>query len=76
MGGIISDLEVRPCGWTELSGRFDRLSGMLILELHGAEVSQGRVQLSGVVDFLDEPGKVGSDVLERFVGGQVNSLDL
>jgi hypothetical protein len=34
---------VRPCGWTESSRRFDRLPGVSILELHGAEISQRRV---------------------------------
>ena len=34
---------VRPCGWTELSRRFDRLPGVLIFELRGTEIAQGRV---------------------------------
>jgi hypothetical protein len=35
---------VRPCGWTDSSGSFDRLLGVLILKLHGAEITQGRMQ--------------------------------
>ena len=35
-----------PSGWTESSRRFDRLPGVLILELHGAEIAKGRVQPS------------------------------
>jgi hypothetical protein len=34
---------VRPSGWTELSYCFDRLPGVLIFELLGAEIAQGRV---------------------------------
>jgi hypothetical protein len=34
---------VRPCGWTESSRCFDRLPGVLILELHRAEIAEGRV---------------------------------
>ena len=30
---------VRPCGWTESSWRFDRLAGVLILELRWAEIA-------------------------------------
>ena len=37
---------VRPWGWTVSSRCFDRLLGVLILELHGAEIAQGRVQAS------------------------------
>jgi MFS transporter, OFA family, oxalate/formate antiporter len=43
-GEIFSLFGVRPCGWTESSGSFDHLLGMLILKLHRAEVAQGRVQ--------------------------------
>ena len=35
---------VRPCGWTKSSGSFDRLLGVLILELHRAEIAQSGVQ--------------------------------
>ena len=35
---------VRPSGWTESSRCFDRLPGVLIIELHGAEIAAGRVQ--------------------------------
>jgi transposase-like protein len=35
---------VRPWGWTESSGSFDHLLGVLILELHRAEITQSRVQ--------------------------------
>jgi hypothetical protein len=35
---------VRPGGWTESSCRFDRPPGVLILELHRAEISQRRMQ--------------------------------
>jgi hypothetical protein len=30
---------VRPCGWTELSQHFDRLPGVLILELGWTEIT-------------------------------------
>ena len=54
--------------------RFDRARGVLILELHRAEIPQRRVQSAGVVDLLDEPGQVGADVLERLVVRQVDRL--
>ena len=31
---------VRPSGWTDSSGRFDPLPGVLILELRGAEIAE------------------------------------
>ena len=33
------DSGVRPCGWTKSSWRFDRLPGVLILELRRAEIA-------------------------------------
>ena len=35
---------MRPCGWTESSGCFDRLPGVLILELHRAEIAERAMQ--------------------------------
>ena len=32
--------EVRPSGWTVSGGGFDRLLGVLILELYGAQISE------------------------------------
>ena len=49
--------------------------GGLLLELVGAQVAQGGVQASGVVDLLDETRQVGGDVLERGVVGDVDRLD-
>jgi len=37
---------VRPWWWTPLHGGFDRLPGVLILELHGAEIA--RLQLDAL----------------------------
>src|SRR4051794_24288098 len=76
-GGEIALISgVRPCGWTELSGSFDRLLGVLILELHRAEIAERGMKAFAVVDLVEEPRKVGGDVLERLVGGEVDSLDL
>jgi hypothetical protein len=36
---ILTHFGVRPCGWTESSWRFDRLAGVLILELRWAEIA-------------------------------------
>ena len=52
---LSSLLEFGPCGWTESSGSFDRLLGVLILELHRAEVTYSRVQPLRVVNLIDEP---------------------
>jgi hypothetical protein len=67
---------VRPCGWTGSGGRFDRLPGVVILELRGAEISERRVEPSAVVDLVDEAGKIGGDVFERLVFHHVDGLDL
>ncbi len=45
-GRALPMVGVRPLGWTGSSGSFDRLPGVLILELHGAEVTESRVQPS------------------------------
>ena len=34
---------VRPSGWTVSSDYFDHLPGVLIFELRGAEIAQGRM---------------------------------
>ncbi len=34
---------VRPCGWTDSGCSFDRLLGVLILELQGAEIAESRM---------------------------------
>ena len=34
---------VRPCGWTVSIDYFDRLLGVLIFELRGAEIAQRRM---------------------------------
>jgi hypothetical protein len=47
---------VRPCGWTDSRGRFDRLPGVLFLELHRAEIAERGMQSSDVVDLVDEAG--------------------
>ena len=67
---------VRPCGWTESSGSFDRLLGVLILELHGADIAERGMKAFAIVNLVDEPWKVGGDILERLVGRQVDGLNL
>jgi hypothetical protein len=37
---IFLPLGVRPCGWTTSSWRFDPLLGVLVLELHRAEIAE------------------------------------
>jgi hypothetical protein len=52
-------LECAPEGG-ELSGcGFDRLPGVMILELYWAEIAECGVESSGVVDLVNEVGKVG-----------------
>ncbi len=67
---------VRPCGWTRSDWGFDRLPGVLILELRGAEIAERGVQSFGVVNLIDEVRKIRGHVLECLVSGQVNGLDL
>ena len=67
---------VRPWRWTVSSCFFDRLLGVMILELHGAEIAQCGMQAFCVVDLVDEARKIGGDGLERLLGCQVDGLDL
>src|SRR5258708_40219681 len=67
---------VRPWGWTASGGRFDRLPGVVILELRWAQISESGVQPSGVVDLVDEARKIGGHVFEGLVFHQVDGLDL
>jgi hypothetical protein len=48
---------------------------VLILETRGAERAQRGVRPRRVVELVDEPRKVGGDVFERLVGGQIDGLD-
>jgi hypothetical protein len=48
----------RPWRWTDSNGCFDRLPGVLILELRRAELSQSRMQACFIVDLVDEPQKI------------------
>ena len=75
------DLERQHCGvrlrrWTVSRGCFGRLLGMLIFELRRTEIAQRGMQALCVADLVDEPWKVGGDVLKRLVGGQGDGLDL
>jgi hypothetical protein len=54
---------VRPCRWTGSGRGFDRLPGVLILELHRAEIAERGVQSLYIVHLIDEAWKVGRDVL-------------
>ena len=40
---ILRKAGVRPCGWTVSIDYFDRLLGVLIFELRGAEIAQRRM---------------------------------
>ena len=48
----------------------------MILKAVRADVAEGGVQSSGVIDLLDKAGNVGSDIVESLLGHQVNGLDL
>jgi hypothetical protein len=39
-GSLCPDFGVRPCGWATSSWRFDPLLGVLVLELHRAEIAE------------------------------------
>ena len=52
------------------------LLGVSILVLRGAQIAQRRVESSGVVNLVDEAGKVSCDVLEGFVCHQIHGFDL
>src|SRR6266481_604888 len=67
---------VRPQRWTVSGGGFDRLPGVMILELCRAQVAERGVESSGVVDLIDKAWKVSGDVFESFVIHQIDGLDL
>ena len=50
--------------------------GVLILELHRAEIAECGMQTFINVHVVDDAGKVGSGIFERLVGRQVDGLDL
>ena len=59
---------MRPSGWTVSGYWFDRLLGVLVLELYWAQISERGVEPACVVDRIDEARKIGCDVLEAFIG--------
>src|SRR5699024_3514786 len=65
-----------PLSLDSSGGGFDHGSGGLMLELVWAQIAQGRMQASGVVDLLDEAGQSGGDLLEGRVIRDVDVLDL
>ena len=48
------NLEWAPDGGHRSGGGFDHLLGVLLLELHGAQVPECRVQPASVIDLFDE----------------------
>ena len=67
---------VRPGGWTISGGVFDRLLGVSILVLHGAQIAQRGMESASVVNFIDEAGKISCNVLKDFVGHQIHGFNL
>src|SRR6516162_1754494 len=67
---------VRPWGWTISGGVFDRLLGVAVLVLHGAQIAQRGVESASIVNLVDEAGKIGCNVLEGFVGHQIHGFNL
>ena len=60
-------LECAPGGGHGSGGWFDRLPGVLVLELLQAQVADGRVKPSAVTDLVDEAGKVRGDIGEALI---------
>src|SRR6516165_1124583 len=67
---------VRPCWWTVSGGGSDRLLGVSILVLHGAQIAQRGMESASVVNFIDEAGKISCNVLKDFVGHQIHGFNL
>ena len=70
-----ANLGVRPRRWTRSGGGFGGGAGVALLGPDGAEIAQGGVESSFVVDVVDEAGKVGGDVVVGVVLGEVDGLD-
>ena len=67
---------VTPSGWTGSGRRFDPLAGLLLLELHGASVTERRVQPLRVLDLVDEPREIVGDVAKALVFHAIHRLHL
>ena len=52
-----------PWGRTGSGGEINRGPRLLVLEQHGAQVVERRVQAAPIVDALDESGEMVGDVL-------------
>jgi hypothetical protein len=55
---------VGPSGRTGSGYWIDRLPGVLLLKLYGADIAESGVEPSGIVDAVDELGKIFDDVGE------------
>ena len=62
-----------PLGWTVSCGGFDRLPGVVILELCWAQVAERGVQSAGVVDLINKAWKIGGHVFEVSSDGKRDS---
>src|ERR1700688_4356064 len=67
---------VRPWSWTRLGGGFDRLPGVVVLELGRAQITERGMESASVVNLVDEAGKISCHILEGFVVHQIDGLDL
>src|SRR4051794_21704771 len=73
---ITPPMDCAPEGGQRSGCCFASLPDVLILELLWAQIAQRRMESAGVVDLLNEVGKVFSNVLEVLESHRVNRLDL
>src|SRR3979411_3153364 len=67
---------VGPSGRTGSGYWIDRLPGVLLLKLYRADIAESGVEPSGIVDAVDELGKIFDDVGECLERHWIDALDL
>ena len=65
-----------PSGRTGSGYWIDRLPGVLLLKLYRADIAESGVEPSGIVDAVDELGKIFDDVGECLERHWMDALDL
>ena len=65
-----------PSGRTGSGYWIDRLPGVLLLKLYRADIAESGVEPSGIVDAVDELGKIFDDVGECLECRWIDALDI
>ena len=78
MGVLIKDRRIArrvECAPRAGQDSFDRLPGVVVLELGRAQIAERGMESASVVNLVDEAWKIGCHILEGFVVHQIDGLD-